>query len=227
MPTNSHSISGVSAMTKNYNCVVISPRRRFLQQSAVIGAALLLPQVAVAATVVQSMGEVLVNGVQAMRDTLIKAGDTVKTGAGATVIFVLGADVFMLRQMSSMQLENKGGALLINGLRLVTGAMLAVFGPGMRSVMTGFVTAAIRGTGIYVEASAEKTYFCTCYGEVGLAAADGTKKDVLTNNHSAHFIHAKAAAGSVIFAAPMMNHNNQELAQLEKLVGRVPRLKSS
>ncbi len=214
-------------MQKNYNRTVNFPRRRFLRQSAAIGAALLLPQPVFAATVVQSMGEVMVNGVQAMRDTLIKAGDTVKTGAGATVIFVLGADVFMLRQMTSLQLESKGSSLLISGLRLVTGAMLAVFGPGMRSVMTGFVTAAIRGTGIYVEASAEKTYFCTCYGDVGLAAAEGAKKDVLTNNHSAHYIRAKAVAGSAIVAAPMMNHNNQELAQLEKLVGRVPRLKRS
>jgi hypothetical protein len=122
--------------------------------------------------------------------------------------------------MSTVQLESKAGSLVISGLRVVTGAVLAVFGPGMRSVMTGLVTAAIRGTGIYVEAGAEQTYFCTCYGDVSLTAADGSRKDVVTRNHSAHVIRA----GSAMQVAPMMNHDNAELAALEKRVGRVPRL---
>ena len=106
------------------------------------------------------------------------------------------------------------------------GAVLAVFGPGMRSVMTGLVTGAIRGSGIDIEATPARSYFCACYGKVGLSAAAGAKKDVMTTYHSAHYIHAKADTAGSIVAASMLNHSNQELAMLEKLAGRKPRLKS-
>ena len=146
---------------------------------------------------------------------------------GASLVFRISNDAFLVREMSTVMLEaSSGSRALLSALRLVSGAVLAVFGPGMRSVMTGLVTGAIRGTGIYVEASPARTYFCTCYGNVGLSAADGTKKDVIATNHTAHYIHAKADAGGPIFAAPLLNHSNQELAMLEKLAGRKPRLKT-
>ncbi|NBR27925.1 MAG: hypothetical protein EBT83_05865 [Betaproteobacteria bacterium] len=199
-------------------------RRSFLRQAALAGTALLLPPAVSAVPIAEMTGEVTVNGRRAMRETLIKAGDTVKTGANAMVSFVIGADAFMLRAMSEVVIENKTGVLLISGLRVITGAMLAVFGPGMRNVMTGLVTAAIRGTGIYVEVLPEKTYFCTCYGHVGLTAKDGAQQDIVATNHRAHFVHAAALAGNVFAPAPLMNHENRELATLEKLAGRAPRL---
>jgi hypothetical protein len=199
-------------------------RRQFLRQAALAGTALLLPQAVCAVPIAEMAGEVTVNGRRAMRDTVIKAGDTVKTGANAMLSFVIGTDAFMLRAMTEVVIENKTGALLISGLRVITGAMLAVFGPGMRNVMTGLVTAAIRGTGIYVEVSPGKTYFCTCYGNVGLTSKDGSQQDVISTSHRANFVHADALAGKAIVAAPMMNHDNRELAVLEKLAGRAPRL---
>jgi hypothetical protein len=205
--------------------VVNDPARRlFMQHATCAGAALLLPRSVAAAGIAEMAGEVLVNGRQAMRDTVIRAGDAIRTGAAASFSFTLGADAFLLRQMTSVVVEGKADSLLVTGLRVVSGAVLGVFGPGTRSIMTGLVTAAIRGTGVYVEVSAGQTYFCTCYGNVGLAATDGAKKDVITSNHAAHVIAAKPNAAGSIAVAPMRSHDNQELAALEKLVGRAPRL---
>ena len=159
-------------------------------------------------------------------------------GLGAFIYFQLSspsieADLVILSKKESgvgdrvrweVVIENKAGALLISGLRLITGAMLAVFGPGMRSVMTGLVTAAIRGTGIYVEVMPDRTYFCTCYGNVGLTSKDGAKTEVVATNHSAHYVHAHASGGKSFVVAPLLNHDNRELAVLEKLAGRAPRL---
>ncbi len=200
-------------------------RRRFLGQSVAVGAVLTFSVPVMAASIGETMGEVLVNGMRATRDTVIRIGDRIETAAGASLVFRIGNDAFLVREMSTVMLEaSSGSRALLSALRVVTGAVLAVFGPGMRSVMTGLVTGAIRGTGIYVEATPARTYFCTCYGNVGLSAADGTKKDVIATNHTAHYIHAKADAGGSIVAASMLNHNNQELAMLERLAGRKSRL---
>ena len=158
---------------------------------------------------------------------MIRIGDRIETAAGASLVFRIGNKAFLLRQMSTVLLEaSSGGKALLSGLCVVTGAVLAVFGPGMRSVMTGLVTGAIRGSGIDIEATPARSYFCACYGKVGLSAAAGAKKDVMTTYHSAHYIHAKADTAGSIVAASMLNHSNQELAMLEKLAGRKPRLKS-
>ena len=202
-------------------------RRLFLGRSVAAGAVLTLSLRVQSASIGETMGEVLVNGMRAARDTVIRIGDRIETAAGASLVFRIGNDAFLVREMSMVMLEaSPGTKALLSGLRIVTGAVLAVFGPGMRSVMTGLVTGAIRGTGIYVEATPARTYFCTCYGNVGLSAVDGAQKDVITTNHSAHYVYAKADRGGSIVAAPMLNHSNQELAILEKLAGRKPRLKT-
>ncbi len=201
-------------------------RRRFLGQTVAVGAVLTLAWPAQPASIGETMGEVLVNGMRAMRDTVIRVGDRIETAAGAHLVFRIGNDAFLVREMSSVVLEASAGTkALLSGLRLVTGALLGVFGPGMKLISTSLVSGAIRGTGIYVEASPERSYFCTCYGDVGLSSADGAKKDVITRDHSAHYIHAKPGAAGAIVSAPMMGHTNAELAMLEKLVGRAPRLK--
>lgn len=200
-------------------------RRRFLAQSAAAGAVLAIAWPLRSATIGETMGDVLVNGVRAMRDTVIRVGDRIETAAGAHLVFRIGNDAFLVREMSTLVLDAPAGSkALLAGLRLVTGGLLAVFGSGMKMISTGLVSGAIRGTGIYVEAAPERTYFCTCYGNVGLTAADGAKKEVITRDHAAHYIHARPGAAGSIVGAPMMNHSNAELAMLEKLAGRVPRL---
>src|SRR6185369_13377844 len=147
----------------------ISGRRRFLQRSAALGAALTVSLPVAAAQIGAMSGEVYVNGMRAGRTTVIRPGDKIETGAGSSVAFVLGQDAFLLRQLTS---------IVITGLRLVSGALVAVFGGGMKSIRTSMAVAGIRGTGIYVETRLELTYFCTCYGEVDLvSAADNSAKN--------------------------------------------------
>ncbi len=93
---------------------------------------------------------------------------------------------------------------------------------GARTIRTATVTAGIRGTGIYVEASSIMSYFCTCYGEVDLECVTyGSKQRVRTDNHRANFIYGKIDSGRSIVNAPVVNHTNEELMMLEQLVGRV------
>jgi hypothetical protein len=206
----------------------ISGRRRFLQRSAALGAALTVSLPVAAAQIGAMSGEVYVNGMRAGRTTVIRPGDKIETGAGSSVAFVLGQDAFLLRQLTSMMMETTGDSIVISGLRLVSGALVAVFGGGMKSIRTSMAVAGIRGTGIYVETRPELTYFCTCYGEVDLvSAADNSAKNVKTRNHASHYVHAKAAGGASIVEAPMINHTNAELAMLERLAGREPRLPES
>ena len=98
-------------------------RRRFLAAGVIAGGSLLLARPVVAASVAEMGGEVLVNGRRAMRDAVIRAGDTVKTGANAMLTFVVGADAFRLRAMSELVLEAKADSVFITGLRLVTGGL--------------------------------------------------------------------------------------------------------
>jgi hypothetical protein len=211
--------------TRLHPALPVMGRRRFLQCSAALGAALTVPLPAAAAQIGAMRGEVYVNGIRAGRTTVIRPGDKIETGPGSSVAFVLGQDAFLLRQLTSMMMETAGDSIVITGLRLVSGALAAVFGGGMKSIRTSMAVAGIRGTGIYVETRQELTYFCTCYGEVDLvSAADNSGKNVKARNHASHYVYAKAARGASIVEAPMINHTNAELAMLERLAGREPRL---
>src|SRR5450432_704061 len=73
-------------------------------------------------------GPVMVNGKAATLATAVGVNDTVETGKAAQAIFVVGSDAFILRDNS--RLELKGSGVFANQLRLLTGALLSVFGRG-------------------------------------------------------------------------------------------------
>ena len=158
-------------------------RRRFLAASAALGAALLIPGVARSADIRELQGSVKVNGKRATRATRVRPGDLIETGPKSKLVFVVGTDAFLLRERSRLKLEKAatGEPSTITGLRLKTGALLAVFGTGPRHIETATATANIHGTGVYIEASPEQTYFCTCYGEVELRDKTG-KADVCSSS---------------------------------------------
>jgi hypothetical protein len=151
---------------------------------------------------------------------VIKPGDRVLTGPDTSQSFAIGQDAFRMRPLTSLQIE---GNVFVAGLRVLTGGLLGVFGRGgTRTIRTATLTAGIRGTGIYVEASSIMSYFCTCYGEVDLECV--TYKSRLTvkaDNHKANFVYGKVDSGRSIVTAPVVNHTNEELMALEKMVGRV------
>jgi hypothetical protein len=172
-------------------------------------------------------GQVSVNGTPATIKTKIGSTDTIETGKGAEIVFVNGASAFILRESSRLSLgQETQNNTLVNALRLVTGKVLAVFGPNTpQRVATTTATIGIRGTGVYAEADPEQTYFCTCYGvtDIGANADPNAKKTVKSKHHDEPvYILAKPKDGKTIRPAPFINHTDQELMLIETLVGRTP-----
>jgi hypothetical protein len=169
-----------------------------------LGALLLLPREAQAGTIGSLSGEVRING-------------------------RIGGDAFFLRANSRLEMTAQGtSGTLISALRLVSGALGAAFYRGRdRRIIAPHVTAGIRGTGVNVEATADSTYFCTCYGAVDLAATQGATEGVrqnvlvVTGNHHARSI-GGAQSGMRIAEALFINHSNAEMIALEALAGRGP-----
>jgi hypothetical protein len=205
-------------------------RRDWIKRALLGGAAmpLLLRDALAARTqpggMVMIKGEVLVNGSAATTGTRVAAGDRVVTAAGGLAVFVVGKDAFLLRQNS--ELHTAGGGVLIASLRLVTGKLLSVFGNGRRSITTPTATIGIRGTGIYLEVEAERSYVCTCYGVVDLQASNlpAARETVRTTHHDApRYVYAHGEMPiKMIEVAPVINHSDAELIMLEGLVGRKP-----
>lgn len=198
-------------------------RRRFLAASAALGAALLLPGAARSASVRELEGSVSINGKPATRATRVRTGDLIETGPEGKLVFVVGQDAFLLRERSSLRLETptSSSKVAIASIRLETGALLAVFGKGRRLIETATATATIRGTGVYLEASADQTYFCTCYGVVELRDRNGAeRKLVVAGSHTPNMIYARAVDGRMLAAASVKDHTDAELIMLDGLVGR-------
>ena len=171
-------------------------------------------------------GDVRVNGVPAVEGMDVKAGDIVTTGANSEVVFVTYRDAFLVRSNSRVEAQGTtAGALVLTGLRIVTGAVLSVFSPGEpKRLQTSTATIGIRGTGVYIEVEPDRTYVCTCYGIADLAALDDpeAKETVRTRNHEQpRYIMAKGAP-QMLMRAPVINHTDTELTMLEALVGRKP-----
>jgi hypothetical protein len=199
-------------------------RREFLLQSAACGAALLLPATSHAGKLHEIDGEVMVNGRLASRANEIRALDVIRTGRGGRLVLAMGKDAFLIRANSEVEILGKPKAVLLTGLRMLTGALLGVFGKGPpRQLLTATATAGIRGTGIYMDASPERTYFCTCYGTVEIEDQHRTEKRlVVSGYHTPNIIYAEMTDGRMMQKAEFINHTDDELVMLEKLVGRVP-----
>ena len=198
-------------------------RRDFLRAAAGGASGLLMPLSALGAgdQVHDLRGRVTINNRPATRQSDILPGDRIVTGSDGHFVFVMGEDAIMVRSRSELLIEKYDDA---NGfLRLVTGALGAVFGRGRpRRIVAANVTAGIRGTGVYLETRGDGTYFCTCWGTVDLASADDPKdREVVTpTRHSPRLIAAKPADGSRFRPAAFETHTDEEMDILQKCVGR-------
>ena len=171
-------------------------------------------------------GDVRVNGTRADEKTVIKPTDTITTGSNSYLIAAVGSNAFIVRDNSTLELSG-GGQLLRSAFRLITGKFLGVFGKltakEQFTVTTPLATIGIRGTGLYAEADADKTYLCTCYGTTQLAsvADPSATEDIVSKHHDApRYILAQPEGGKRIIPAPFINHTDLELMTLEALVGR-------
>jgi hypothetical protein len=202
-------------------------RRTFVRTLGAGPALLLLAPLAVRGQAVGPIrdlrGEVRVNGRAANRSTVVGPGDTVATGGDGYILFAVGEDAFMLRSRSELRLEGRATGILVDALRLVTGALGAVFARGRpRTIYAPTATAGIRGTGVYLEARAAGTYFCTCYGAVSLAAAEDprVREFTLAGRHTARLVGPRTAGSQRFTPAPFEGHTDAEMDMLERAVGR-------
>jgi hypothetical protein len=197
-------------------------RRGFLAASAAGASGLLPPLAAFGAPeqVHDLRGRVTINGRAATAESQIVPGDRIVTGSDGHFVFVIASqDAIMVRSRSELVIERYED----NGLlRLVTGAIGAVFGRGRRrQIVAANVTAGIRGTGVYLETRGDGTYFCTCWGEVDLAsAADPKDREVIASSrHVPRLVSLQPQDGTRFRAAPFETHTDDEMDILMKCVG--------
>lgn len=166
-------------------------------------------------------GPVAVDKTRATVGLVIKPGQTVTTGPGGEAVYILGPDSFMQRENTTVNFSDSTG---VSTMRVITGRILSVFGKGNRQLVTSTATIGIRGTGCYIEAEAERTYFCLCYGEVELVpTADPARKESYSTQHHEHPLYISNQPGAgVVTPAKVINHTDAELIMLENSVGRWP-----
>jgi hypothetical protein len=201
----------------------VTGRRRFLAGSA----ALLLMRDLLAAGAIEKgvyrvAGDARINGRPAMAGMDVKTGDVVTTAAACQIVFVVNRDAFLLRGNARFEV---GSGAAADVFRIVTGALLSVFQPCVRKTLRAQnATIGIRGTGVYVESAADKTYVCTCYGEAELVPSGdpGAAETVRTRHHEQPRYILPKGAPQMMMKAPVVNHTDAELAMLESLVGRSP-----
>jgi hypothetical protein len=202
----------------------VRTRRDFLANSAAAALAVLLPlrgHAQASGIVHELSGEVLLNGFPLARNSELRAGQTIVTGGDGRVMFTLGADAYFLRPGTELRLQsNDATDRVADLLRLVTGALGATFSRGARrSVVTRTGTIGIRGTGIYLEATREATYACTCFGSTELRSTlRGQTQETVPVTAERHVARRITAAG--IVPASFERHTSDEIARLERLAGR-------
>ena len=171
-------------------------------------------------------GQVTVNDREATLATQIKPGDTIQTAQNSEIVFVVNTHSMILRSDSKMVIERPANApesLIIGGLRMLSGKLLSVSRNSPMQISTSTATIGIRGTGFYVEADPERTYFCTCYGATEVQATDdpSSRESIAATHHDRPvYVVKDGGAGNNIRNAGFINHTDQELALIETLVGR-------
>jgi hypothetical protein len=173
--------------------------------------------------IVELSGDATLNGARLTPEHTIQTGDTIATGPGSTVIFVLGNSAFHVRQNSMMTIDRGVSLFAVSVLRLITGAVVSVWGKAnKRLIVTPTLTAGIRGTGVYAEVFAKqdnRSYFCNCYGEVEITAG---ADQVLSRSqyHQSYWGEVAAKNGRMLTPAAAINHTDEELESLARLTGQ-------
>lgn len=172
--------------------------------------------------IVEASGDFLVNGHKLPPGQSIQAGDTVETGPGSKLVFVVGDSAFQARSNSRFAFEAGDSPHIVRSLRLLSGGIVSVWGAGPpRQIAMPNLIAGIRGTGTYAEVFAEqgqRSYLCNCYGMVEMRNG---QQQVLTQSdyHQAFWGEASPRNGLLLTPAPAINHDDAELEALAALLG--------
>ncbi len=171
--------------------------------------------------IVELLGDAFVNGSRLRPQQTVQTGDLIETGPGSNLIFVVGNSSFQMRQNSRMMVERGSSLSAVSVLRLLTGAVASVWGKGNnRQIITPTLTAGIRGTGVYTEVFSSqnnRSYFCNCYGTVSMSAG-GDKTVSQSSYHQSFWGEAEPKAGRSLTPASAINHSDEELEFLARLV---------
>lgn len=174
--------------------------------------------------VIDASGAAAVNGIPVAPGMAVGVGDELVTEAGASLTVVVGRDALLLRSASRVQLTPAArGAAYV--LRVLAGAVLAVFEPGVpKQIRTATAVVGIRGTAGYFDVQPDRTYVCICYGTAELAAVDdpAAAETVRTRHHDEPRYIYRRGMPRMMEVAPVVNHTDDELRSLEALVGRQP-----
>lgn len=202
---------------------------RFCLKMGFLGFAGLLPR-PLAAMIKPGMrtveGDVRINGVAAGPGAIVNPGDKVTTGADAQAVLIIDFNAYLVRDDSEIIFPEDSGPEKV--LRVVSGRIMSVLGPGRISIDMPLATIGIRGTGIYVEAWPKRNYVCLCYGRAVLKSKlePRVREGLNTTHHEGprnFHADAKAQGRKFIEKAKMVNHKDTELIMLEALVGRIPK----
>lgn len=217
---------------------VIAPRRRFVAAAAAGGLLVSTPMARLFAMAkepaVQGLhelsGSVEVSGRAAVQGGGIVPGDVIETGADSRAVYVVGRSVFLQRADTRVELApppaegaSRGGIDVVHALRVLAGKLLSVHARGDLVVETPFGGLGIRGTGVYIDVQAVRTYACVCYGTADMLTGEGEKLETVRTRHheSPRYLYPRGAARR-IEEAPVVDHTDDELIMLESLVGREP-----
>jgi hypothetical protein len=172
-------------------------------------------------------GSASVNGSNAKVGTIVRAGDRVATGKDSTAVVIVGRDAYLLRDNTTLTFEeSKEKAGVVAQVLISAGRALAVFqkrGSDQIKVRTKSATIGIRGTGMYLEEHATRTYFCLCYGEAAIDGVGMKEPKIVRTTHHEQPLWLDDSGGTMkAEKGPFMNHSDDELILLEKVVGREP-----
>ena len=171
--------------------------------------------------VVELVGDALLNGQRLLPRQTIQTGDQIVTGPQSTVIFTIGNSAFHVRQNSTLTVERGTTLNTVSLLRLLTGAVVSVWGKGTpRLIVTPTLTAGIRGTGVYTEVFPEqngRSYFCNCYGTVDMVAGPDQAVSE-AQYHQSFWGEVSPKNGRLLTPAKAINHSDDELEFLARLV---------
>ncbi len=203
----------------------ISRRKFLIAAAAVFPLAAIIPiQASAESSVVHELqGIVTVNKKALTLTSIIRSGDEIMVSPDGKLVFSIGEDAFLVRGGSTLQVYAEEGGMLVNALRLITGAMLGVYGKRKTTtrIYTATATIGIRGTAVYASVMPDRLYTCTCYGHTDLIVGL-EKADVIATHHNAHVVTTSKSGNSQMKAFEVLDHNDDELRMLEALVGRKP-----
>ena len=168
----------------------------------------------------QLRGTATVNGAAARVGTPVGLGDRIATGGDSQAVVVVGADAFLMRSNTSIEVKGREG--LLTDMIVATGQVLSVFSKKPVAIKAASASIGIRGTGAYIEVDPASVYFCLCYGDALLEGPGMSAKEVQTTHHESPLLITQAGGIMRADPGPFRNHSDAELIMLEALVGREP-----